>query len=125
MVPGSLPCRIRFHAEGVEAFIYNTTPAYDEIVRRMQKHEAAEAAGMTPGVSDTWSSSDGHDGLRNRSSVRRDQTKGSSQSSSNGQSAIRYCATLTSRSEGYFQRCLEVALDHRTGQDRAGSQLSP
>jgi len=77
---------MRVHAEGVEAFIYNTTPAYDEIVRRMEKHEAAEAAGMMPGVSETWSSNDGRGGIRQRSNMRRSQTKGSSGSSSNGES---------------------------------------
>lgn len=79
---------MRVHAEGVEAFIYNTTPAYDEIVRRMEKHEAAEAAGMTPGASETWSSHESHDGIRQRSNVRRSQTKGSSGSSSNGESCM-------------------------------------
>jgi hypothetical protein len=81
---GSLPCRIRIHAEGVEGFIYNTTPAYDAIVKRMEKHEAEAAAGKTSGFSDTWSSADDHTGMRNRSSIRRDQTKGSSGTSSNG-----------------------------------------
>ncbi|WVF66596.1 hypothetical protein IAT40_001336 [Kwoniella sp. CBS 6097] len=34
-----LPCRITVFAEGVEAFVYNRTPAYDAIVERMKKHE--------------------------------------------------------------------------------------
>ncbi|WVQ94212.1 hypothetical protein IAU59_001290 [Kwoniella sp. CBS 9459] len=34
-----LPCRITLFAEGVEAFVYNRTPAYDAIVERMKKHE--------------------------------------------------------------------------------------
>ncbi|WWD06286.1 hypothetical protein V865_004376 [Kwoniella europaea PYCC6329] len=39
-----LPCRITVFAEGVEAFVYNRTPAYDAIVERMKKHEREEAA---------------------------------------------------------------------------------
>ena len=85
---GSLPCRVRIHAEGVEGFIYNTTPAYDAIVKRMEKHEAEAAAGKGSGLSDTWSSADDHTGIRNRSSIRRDQTKGSSGTSSNGESSM-------------------------------------
>ncbi|ODN76792.1 hypothetical protein L202_05394 [Cryptococcus amylolentus CBS 6039] len=34
-----LPCRIVVYAKGVEAFVYNRTPAYDDIVERMKKHE--------------------------------------------------------------------------------------
>ena len=34
-----LPCRITVHAQGVEVFVYNRTPAYDAIVERMMKHE--------------------------------------------------------------------------------------
>jgi hypothetical protein len=81
----SLPCKIRVHAEGVEIFIYNRTPAYDEIVRRMQKHEAEKnGEGLkTPGTSQA-STDDGNSGLRNRSSIRRDPTKGSSGASSSG-----------------------------------------
>ncbi|OCF72268.1 hypothetical protein I204_06644 [Kwoniella mangroviensis CBS 8886] len=39
-----LPCRITVFAEGVEAFVFNRTPAYDAIVERMKKHEREEAA---------------------------------------------------------------------------------
>ncbi|EIW72981.1 hypothetical protein TREMEDRAFT_42131 [Tremella mesenterica DSM 1558] len=34
-----LPCRIAITAEGLEAFVFNRTPAYDAIVERMKKHE--------------------------------------------------------------------------------------
>jgi hypothetical protein len=105
---------MRVHAEGVEAFIYNTTPAYDEIVRRMEKHEAAEAAGMTPGASETWSSNEGHDGIRHRSNMKRSQTKGSSGSSSNGESWTKYGLSLTSRLEGFPQRYIQNASHSRT-----------
>ncbi|BEI81360.1 hypothetical protein CcaverHIS002_0205200 [Cutaneotrichosporon cavernicola] len=39
-----LPCRIAAYLDGLELFCYNRTPAYDAIVERMKKHEAAQAA---------------------------------------------------------------------------------
>lgn len=49
-----LPCRIAVQAQGVEAFFYNRTPAYDAIVERMKKHEK-QACGedLTPESSST------------------------------------------------------------------------
>jgi hypothetical protein len=84
----SLPCRIRVHTEGFEAFIYNRTPAYDEIVKRMEKHEAEAKAGKAENRSSEASSTSDHHGLRNRSSIRRDQTKGSAGESSEGESSL-------------------------------------
>jgi len=114
---------MRIHAEGVEAFIYNTTPTYDEIVRRMEKHEATEAAGKEPGASETWSSNESHDGMRKRSSVRRSQTKGSSGSSSNGERRAKHGLILTCRFEGFSQRYIQDTSDGRTESDRANLQL--
>jgi hypothetical protein len=85
LIIDSLPCRIRIHAEGFEAFLYNRTPAYDEIVKRMQKHEAEAEAGKDGSKTSDASSASHHDGLRSRTSIRRDQTKGSSGESSNGE----------------------------------------
>ncbi|KLT40822.1 hypothetical protein CC85DRAFT_287095 [Cutaneotrichosporon oleaginosum] len=38
-----LPCRIAAKLDGLEVFCFNRTPAYDAIVERMKKHEAAQA----------------------------------------------------------------------------------
>lgn len=84
----ALPCRIRIHAEGFEAFLYNRTPAYDEIVKRMQKHEAEASAGKDGAKASEASSTSDHHGLRNRTSIKRDQTKGSSGESSDGESML-------------------------------------
>lgn len=80
----SLPCRIRVHAEGFEAFLYNRTPAYEEIVKRMEKHEAEARAGKTENKSSEASSTSNGHGLRNRTSIRRDQTKNTSGESLDG-----------------------------------------
>ncbi|KAL7425079.1 Macrophage colony-stimulating factor 1 receptor [Cryptotrichosporon argae] len=42
-----LPCRVVLVADGVEAFFYNRTPAYDAIVERMKKHERETGKGAT------------------------------------------------------------------------------
>lgn len=42
-----LPCRLQVVADGVEWFIYNRTPAYDDILKHMQP-EAAEALSRQP-----------------------------------------------------------------------------
>ena len=42
-----LPCRIEVWAEGVEAFVFNRTPAYDAIVERMKKHEQQTGVGSS------------------------------------------------------------------------------
>ncbi|KAF2401933.1 hypothetical protein EJ06DRAFT_491783 [Trichodelitschia bisporula] len=39
--PKNLPCRISIHLEGVQAFLYNRSPAYDAVVNHMT--EASEA----------------------------------------------------------------------------------
>ncbi|KAK8844716.1 hypothetical protein IAR55_006566 [Kwoniella newhampshirensis] len=70
-----LPCRISVFAEGVEAFIYNRTPAYDAIVERMNKHENDE-----DNVKETARTSDDSENpirarLRN---LRKTSTRGSS-----------------------------------------------
>jgi hypothetical protein len=39
-----MPSRIMVNLEGVEMFVFNRTPAYDNIVERMKKHERQEAA---------------------------------------------------------------------------------
>lgn len=39
-----MPSRIMVNLEGVEMFVFNRTPAYDNIVERMKKHEREEAA---------------------------------------------------------------------------------
>lgn len=41
-LPEKLPSRILINLEGVEAFVFNRTPAYDAIIERMKKHERQE-----------------------------------------------------------------------------------
>lgn len=86
----ALPSRIFINAQGVEAFIYNRTPAYDNIVERMKKNDAAASQhGEDP--SKTHSEASGSNagrkgsGLRERISIRRDKSKGSSQEVSEGE----------------------------------------
>lgn len=43
LIAARLPCRIAAKLDGLEVFCFNRTPAYDAIVERMKKHEAAEA----------------------------------------------------------------------------------
>ena len=38
-----LPCRISIYAEGLEGYVYNRTPAYDNIVERLREGEKARA----------------------------------------------------------------------------------
>lgn len=52
------------YAKGVEAFVYNRTPAYDAIVERMKKHE--NEAGAVKGASHGHEDFEGEQGLRAR-----------------------------------------------------------
>lgn len=65
VVGGSLPCRIRVHVQGLEWFIYNRSPAYDNIIAEMTKEESdAEGANFN------YSSGGGHPEDDNLSTVR-------------------------------------------------------
>lgn len=52
------------YAKGVEAFVYNRTPAYDAIVERMKKHE--NEAGGVKGASHGYGDFEEELGLRAR-----------------------------------------------------------
>ncbi|WVQ74514.1 hypothetical protein IAR50_004115 [Cryptococcus sp. DSM 104548] len=75
-----LPCRIVIYAKGVEAFVYNRTPAYDDIVERMKKHEREANGEKLRQTRSTESRDEG--GLRSRlkhlgrMSTRESSTKG-------------------------------------------------
>lgn len=92
----ALPSRIFVNAQGVEAFLYNRTPAYDNIVERMKKYDAsASPAGTDPsktqsGTSDSSARQEKY-GLRERISIRRDKSKVSSQEVSEGESFLVGC----------------------------------
>ena len=53
-----LPCRLQAVAEGVEWFIYNRTPAYDDILRHMQP-DPPEILSRRPGTSESAPLNDG------------------------------------------------------------------
>lgn len=85
----ALPSRIFVNAIGVEAFFYNRTPAYDDIVERMKKYDAAATASdadTSKAHSGMSGSSTGREkvNLRERSSIRRDKSKVSSGGVSDG-----------------------------------------
>ena len=86
----ALPSRIFVNAQGVEAFFYNRTPAYDNIVERMKKYDAAAMPADTDASrahSGSSGSSSGREkvGLRERTSIRRDKSKVSSGGNSDGE----------------------------------------
>ncbi|EAL21708.1 hypothetical protein CNBC5720 [Cryptococcus deneoformans B-3501A] len=87
-----LPCRIIVYAKGVEAFVYNRTPAYDDIVERMKKHE--NEAGGVKGASHGYGDFEEELGLRARlKNLARMSTKDSSAKgtpSDNGHSSSSY-----------------------------------
>lgn len=68
-------------------FFYNRTPAYNNIVERMRKGESdgqGSKASKTSSNSTSTSTGSEKSGLRERNSVRRDQTKTNSEESSEG-----------------------------------------
>lgn len=79
----ALPSRIFVNAQGVEAFFYNRTPAYDNIVERMKKYDGADpTSGANPSKTEsgTSGSSSGREksGIRERTSIRLEKSKLSS-----------------------------------------------
>lgn len=61
-----LPCRIAVTAEGVEAFVFNRTPAYDAIVERMKKHERESTDSKTSSADSLQKPQADQNGLRAR-----------------------------------------------------------
>lgn len=91
MIAESLPCRVFVHAQGVEAFFYNRTPAYNNIVERMKKGEADKHGSHASKTNSNSTSTDsGHEktGLRERNSIRRDESKLVSEDSSDSERAL-------------------------------------
>ncbi|OQN96471.1 hypothetical protein B0A48_17527 [Cryoendolithus antarcticus] len=59
-----LPCRISVKVSGVEAFLYNRSPAYDGIMEAVAKHTESEgkARGSHEKTEEQWTPSDSMDG---------------------------------------------------------------
>ncbi|KIR39832.1 hypothetical protein I307_02554 [Cryptococcus deuterogattii 99/473] len=107
------------YAKGVEAFVYNRTPAYDAIVERMKKHE--NEAGAVKGASHGHEDFEGEQGLRARlKNLARIPTKDSSAKgtpSDNGHSS--------SDSINWFREALPLELRVVTGSIVLGNDATP
>ncbi|GMK54228.1 hypothetical protein CspeluHIS016_0108140 [Cutaneotrichosporon spelunceum] len=130
-----LPCRISANLDGLEVFCYNRTPAYDAIVERMKKHEAAQAAREKAASDLTPTESARSSAQQQRTSARQRRTNHSSQHSqstteSDDQSnetpkPFEHQHTTEVEPLSYLFEALPFAINVSTGSVILGSDATP